>query len=274
VSWLSYAFRFMQLPLGLFGVALGSATLPAVARSAAEGRMDDFRRILSRSLGMVFLLTIPSSVGLAVLGPAMIGAIYEGGSFDLYDTRQTGQALAGFAIGLAGYSAVKLLTPAFYALKDSRTPMLISALSVAVNYGTAWALLRFAHLGHEGLALSTSAVALFSFVAQFLAMRAKIGGVEGRALRRSILQIGTASMGMGLAVWAVSRLLQRSLAPSRWAYLAELAACIPMGVAVFYLICRALRVPELELGMKSIAGPLRRLIDRPRATIGSNDSRG
>ncbi len=273
VSWLSYAFRFMQLPLGLFGVALGSATLPAVARAAAQGRMDDFRRTLSRSLGMVFLLTIPSSVGLAILGPAMIGAIYEGGSFDAYDTRQTGLALAGFAVGLAGYSAVKVLTPAFYALKDSRTPMIISAVSVAVNYGTAVTLLRFARLGHEALALTTSAVALFSFLAQFWVMRGRIGGIEGRALRSSVVRIVAAAAGMGVAVAGLSRVVQTATAsaagPSRWTYLLELAAGIPLGMLVFYLLCRLLRVAELELASQSLAGPLRRLISRSRATIGT-----
>src|SRR6202030_3473727 len=76
VSWLSYAFRFMQLPLGLFGVAMASATLPSISRSAAAGRLDEFRKTLSHSLGMIFLLTLPSSVGLVVLGRSIIGAIY------------------------------------------------------------------------------------------------------------------------------------------------------------------------------------------------------
>ncbi len=111
VSWLSYAFRFMQLPLGLFGVAMASATLPSISRSAAAGRMDEFRQTLSKSLGMVFLLTVPSSVGLIVLGKSIIGAIYQGGKFELYDTQQTAIALSCYAVGLAGYAALKVLTP-------------------------------------------------------------------------------------------------------------------------------------------------------------------
>src|SRR5258705_5826370 len=94
VSWLGYAFRFMQLPLGLFGVAMASATLPSISRSAAAGNMEEFRRTLSKSLGMVFLLTLPSSVGLAVLGEPMIAAIYQGGAFHLSDARQTALALS------------------------------------------------------------------------------------------------------------------------------------------------------------------------------------
>ena len=127
VSWLGYAFRFMQLPLGLFGVAIASATLPSISRSAGAGNFEEFRRTLSRSLGMVFLLTVPSSVGLIVLGNTMIGAIYQGGKFHAFDTQQTALALSCYAVGLAGYSALKVLNPAFYALArrphaDDRQP--------------------------------------------------------------------------------------------------------------------------------------------------------
>ena len=182
VSWLSYAFRFMQLPLGLFGVAMASATLPSISRSAAAGNMEEFRRTLSKSLGMVFLLTLPSSVGLAVLGKSIIGAIYQGGRFQLYDTQQTALALSFYAIGLAGYAALKVLNPAFYALGDARTPMLVSLGSIVVNFATAATMIRFAGLGHAGLALSTSAVALFGFFLLFEILRRRIGGVHGREL--------------------------------------------------------------------------------------------
>ena len=149
VSWLGYAFRFMQLPLGLFGVAIASATLPSISRSAGAGNFDEFRRTLSRSLGMVFLLTLPSSIGLIVLGDTMIGAIYQGGKFQAFDTQQTALALSCYAVGLAGYSALKVLNPAFYALHDARTPMLISLISIAINYATASLLLGRTSLGHS-----------------------------------------------------------------------------------------------------------------------------
>ena len=126
VSWLGYAFRFLQLPLGIFGVAIASATLPAISRSAALERADEFRDTLAHSLGMVLLLTIPSSVGLAVLGESMIGVIYQWGRFSAADTHQTALALACYSAGLAGYAATKVLAPAFYALHDARTPMWVS----------------------------------------------------------------------------------------------------------------------------------------------------
>ena len=176
----------MQLPLGLFGVAIATATLPAISRSASLGRMDEFRRTLSRSLGMVFLLTLPSSVGLIVLGEPMIGAIYEHGAFHAYDTQQTALALSCYAIGLGAYSAIKVLAPAFYALNDSRTPMLVSLCSILINFVAASAMVRTGTLGHAGLALATSLVALFNFMALFWILRNRIGGIHGRALLRSV----------------------------------------------------------------------------------------
>ncbi len=102
-----YAFRFMELPLGLSGVAFASAILPSVSRSAASSNYEEFRKTLSRSLSMVFLLTIPASVGLIDSWEPIVGAIYQGGKFQLYDTEQTAVALSCYAVGLVGYAAQK-----------------------------------------------------------------------------------------------------------------------------------------------------------------------
>lgn len=259
VSWLGYSFRFMQLPLGLFGVAIASATLPSISRSAGIGDFDEFRRTLSRSLGMVFLLTLPSSVGLIVLGRSMIGAIYQGGKFSAYDTEQTALALSCYALGLAGYSALKVLNPAFYALHDARTPMFVSLLSIIVNYFTASLLFRHSGLGHAGLALSTAAVATFGGVALFIILRNRVGGIYGRNLIDSVWKIIVASAVMGVAVFLSSRGIEGFLGVDRLARLVDLGLSIPLGLLVFYAACRALRVSELELATRALANPLARL---------------
>jgi putative peptidoglycan lipid II flippase len=260
VSWLSYAFRFMQLPLGLFGVAVAAATLPAVSRSAACGDMEQFRDTLSRSLGLVFLLTLPSSVGLAVLGQAMIGAIYEGGQFAAYDTVQTASALTAYAVGLAGYAAVKVLVPGFYALGDARTPMVVSLASIAVNYAAAWTLTRRAGMGHAGLALATSTVMIFSAAALFWRLRLRTGGLYGRRLAVGVLKIGLASAAMGILVAACCAPLEARLGIGRTARLAELAVGVPLGAGVYYALCRLLRVPEVDAASRALAAPLARLL--------------
>jgi putative peptidoglycan lipid II flippase len=260
VSWLLYAFRFMQLPLGLFGVAIASATLPSISRSAANRNMDEFRRTLSQSLGLVFLLTIPSSIGLAALGEPMIAAIYQGGKFHISDTRQTALALACYALGLTGYAAVKILAPAFYALNDARTPMIVSLVSIGINYASASMMLKVAGLGHAGLALSTSVVALFNFFALLWVMRGRIGGIHGRSLFFSALKIVAASALMGAICFASSHLFRGWLGIGKLARLVDLAVSIPLGLAVFYGATRALRITELEAAAVAISRPLKRIV--------------
>jgi putative peptidoglycan lipid II flippase len=252
VSWLGYAFRFMQLPLGLFGVAVASATLPAISRSAAAGRKDEFRDTLSRSLGLVFLLTGPAAVGLIVLREPIVGLIYERGEFTAYDTHQTAAALACYCAGLAAYAAVKVLTPAYYALEDVRIPMLVAAFSIALNYGLNWTFVHVLGWGHSGLALSTSLVAALNFVQLFWFMRAKTNGLQGRRLANSLVRIAAATAGMGAACWAVSEGLISTLGVGFWGRLATVSVSVAVGVGVLYALCIALRVPELEAAKRAV----------------------
>jgi putative peptidoglycan lipid II flippase len=211
---------------------------------------------------MVFLLTLPSSVGLIVLGRTMIGAIYQGGKFSAYDTEQTALALSCYAVGLAGYSALKVLNPAFYALHDARTPMLVSLLSIVVNYFTASLLFRHSGLGHAGLALSTAAVATFGGVALFVILRNRIGGIYGRNLIDSVWKIVAASAVMGAAVLLSSHGIEGWLGVSRLGRLVDLAVSIPLGLLVFYAACRALHVSELDLAARALADPIGRRLRR------------
>lgn len=262
VSWLGYAFRFMMLPLGLFGVAIGSATLPAISRSAATGDMAEFRNTLARSLGLIFLLTIPSSVALAVLGDSMIAVVYQGGKFRVSDTHQTALALSCYAVGLAGYAAIKVLAPAFYALNDARTPMIVSLISIVINAIAASSMVKLAGLGHAGLALSTSIVALVSSIVLFEVLRRRVGGVQGRRLFTSFVKITAASAAMGAACALSSRLVGHLAGVSRIARAMDLAVSIPLGLAVFYVGCKVVRLPELEAASRALVDPIRRRLGR------------
>ena len=246
VSWLGYAFRFLQLPIGLFGVAIASATLPAISRSAAAGRMEEFRAQVSHSLALVCLLTVPSSVGLAVLGESLVGAVYQAGRFHASDTRATAMAVAAYAVGLSGYAAIKILAPAFYALGDARSPMLVSVFSIAVNFAAAVGLVKLAGWGHAGLALATSLVAIVGSVALFALLRARLGHLGGRTLAATAARIAAASAIMGAACFASSHAVHQWLGVSRAAHLADVAVSVPLGVAVFWAAARALQVRELR----------------------------
>jgi putative peptidoglycan lipid II flippase len=252
VSWLGYAFRFMQLPLGLFGVAVASATLPAISRSAGAGRIAEFRETLARSLGLVFLSTIPSAVGLIVLSRPIVGVLFQRGEFTANDTEQTAIALSYYCLGLAGYAAIKVLTPAFYALNDVRIPVMTSVASIAVNYTLNWTFIRVLGWGHAGLAFSTSLVATCNFLALFWLMRAKAAGIEGRRLAWSVAKISLASTLMGAACWFSSYTVRQQLGEAGLARLVDVAISLPLGLFVLYHACRWLRVNELNAARQAI----------------------
>ncbi len=270
LTWLNNAFRFMQLPLGLFGVAIASATLPSISRSAAANDMDEFRHTIRRALSLVMLLTIPSAAGLIVLGRSMIGAVYQHRHFLPSDTEQTALALSCYAIGLTGYSAVKILAPAFYALNDARTPMNVSLASVAVNFVTAYTLIHQLHFGVAGLALSTSIVALVNFAVLLMLLRLKIGGVEGSALALNFVKIALAAGVMAGVCWLLSSQVHHWMRHGFKQQMVDLMLSIPAGGAAFYAVCYWLKVPELEDAQRSVARPLLRrlgLMKKPHVKL-------
>ena len=262
VSWLSYAFRFMQFPIGVFGVAIATAVLPPLSRSTAHQDYDEFRQTLAHALGLVFLLCIPSAVGLAVLGQPIVALIFERGRFTAFDTAQTADALAAYSIGLAGYAAVKVLSPAFYSLGDARTPMLISLGSIVVNY--VMNSLLVGPFGHVGLAFSTSTVALVNFLLLALFMRRRLGRLEGRRVAQTVLRVSVASIPMALVAWAVSTLSPALPLEGLALALARVTASVSLAGVAFYIACRLLKVRELDEATNAIAGKFLRGRSRPK----------
>jgi len=265
-SWLGYSFRLMQFPIGVFGVAIGTATLPTISKFAARGDIGSFRSTLSSSIGLVFLLTIPSACGLVVLGRPIIALIYERGAFTSATTDMVATALAAYSIGLAGYAAIRVLSPAFYALDDARTPMLVSLLSIGVNAVASYFFRELfsqfgvtpetpSGYGHAGLALSTSCVALINFFALVIIMRRRIQRLEGRRIVSSFLRIAAASAALSAAsyfsyAWLHAALGGRSLT----ARLIETFVPIAFGGAVFLISARLLGVEELKQAVEAVAG--------------------
>ena len=201
VSWLNIAFRLMQLPLGIFGVAIGTVTLPLVSKSAALGNIPEFRSILAHGMRLAFLLTIPSAIGLAMLAAPIISVLYEHGRFNADMTRQTAGALQFYAIGLVSYSALKVLTPAFYAIGKRNTPMIVSFLAIGTNLFLNWLFTFRLGWGHRGLAFSTSLVATINFLLLYLLMWRHTARLETGRLLGSLLKICIAGAGLALVCW-------------------------------------------------------------------------
>jgi putative peptidoglycan lipid II flippase len=251
ISWLGYAFRLMQFPIGVFGVAIGIASVPVLSRMASEGKFDDFRNTLSSSLKLVFLLTLPSACGLIVLGEPIIRLIYEhGGSFNEADVPMTAYALAGYSLGLTGYAAIKILSPAFYALDDAKTPMIIALCSIAVNALASYLfrnLLSQYDLGHVGVALATSSVALVNFFALALLMRRRISGINGREIVSAFVKIAVASAIMSAVCYFSYNFLTQQFAVKTFIIkLIETFVPIALGGIAFIATAKILRVSEID----------------------------
>jgi putative peptidoglycan lipid II flippase len=252
VSWLNVAFRFMQLPIGLFGVAIGTVTLPVVSRHGARGDHRALGATVRQALELVALFCLPAATGLALLGVPVIGLIYEHGRFGSTDTAAAAQALAGYAVGLAGYAGIKVLAPSFYALDDARTPMLVSLVSIGVNWVLNWTLVRQLGFGHVGLALATSAVALGNFVLLYVFLRRRIGRFGGRSAGGRIV---AATIVMAAAIWGVDRGVAGALPAGRTLHHAlRLLAVMPVAVAVFWGACRAFGAPVPRLPRRQGVG--------------------
>ena len=259
ISWLGYAFRLMQFPIGLFGVAIGTASVPVLSRMASEGKMNDFRRTLSDSLKLVFLMTLPSACGLIVLGEPIIRLLYShGGAFKETDVSVTAWALTGYAVGLTGYAAIKILSPAFYALNDAKTPMIIAVASIAVNAVASYFFRNWLSgvgvsqaypngLGHVGVALATSTVALVNFFALAFLMRKRISGLNGREIFSAFIKIAIASALMSAVCFASYYFLANYLGTKTFLIkLVETFVPIALGGITFIVAAKLLGVKELN----------------------------
>jgi putative peptidoglycan lipid II flippase len=269
-SWLGYSFRLMQFPIGVFGVAIGTATLPAISRFAAKNDIKSFRSTLSSSISLVFLLTIPSACGLIILGRPIISLIYQRGAFTASDTEMVAWALAGYSIGLVGYAAIKILSPAFYALDDARTPMVISLASIVVNAVASYVFRAWFStfyvtpetpngLGHVGLAISTSCVALVNFLLLAYLLRRKIKRLESRRILSSFLRIVVASGALSASAYFTYAWLAKMLGENGFVVrLTETFVPIAVGSVVFFVVARFLRVRELDQAVQALTGRFRR----------------
>lgn len=258
VSWLDFAFRLMYLPIGLFGVSIATAATPAISRMVADQDFARIRSTLANALGLMMFLNVPATVGLIVLAHPIVAVIFERGEFTAADTAATAAALQFYAIGLVGYSIVRIISPTFYALQRSRVPVMVSAGSVVVNVALNLALVRV--MGYRGLALGTSITAVVNATVQLLLLRREINGLEGGRIAASLGRVIVASAVMGAATWGADLAL-RDLIPgaSLAAQIFRLAATIGVALVTLAAIAQLIRIREFAEARDLIVGRLRRM---------------
>lgn len=234
VAHLNYAFRFLQLPLGVFAVAIGTVATTRLAEAAARADQPAMTAELAAGLRWVLAIGVPAGVGLIVLGEPIVALVYQHGQFTAADTTATAAALTGFAIGLPAYAAMKVLAPAWFALGRARTTMLAALLSVAVNLAAG---LLLVERGPAGVAAATALAAVVNAAALYGALAVVGVAMPHRALVRHLARVTVAGAVMGGATWLARRALVAELGTGLTTSLAAraLIALVPVviGVAVF-----------------------------------------
>lgn len=244
VSWLWYSYRLMQLPIGVFGVALATVSLPALSRAAVANDMEGLKRTFTATLRLVFLLTLPAALWLAVDSRQLVTLLYEHGRFTTFDSGRTAWALAMYCVGLPAFAAVGIATRAFFAMSDTRTPVKVSFAAVVLNL--VLNLLLMGPMGHAGLALATSVTSIFSLVLLLYLLRRRIGTFDLRStlgvLARIAVAAVTAVMLCGAGLIAIGDAWHGVL----WREAAVvIGSLLLMGIAT-WIALRILRVEELS----------------------------
>jgi putative peptidoglycan lipid II flippase len=259
IFWLAAAFRLMQLPLGLFGVALGTVTLPLLSRLVVTGHMDAFRSELARGLRWSLLLSLPSMVGLMMLAEPIMSVLYQHGKYDAFQAGEAAGALRFYAIGLAGYASLKVLVNAFYALDRRKTPMMVSFLAVGINLMLNWLFTFRLGWGHRGLAFSTGCIATINFLLLYFLMQAHLKGLESRRLLQLLVKIAVACAALAAVCAASSHWLladwpHQALLPK----IGALGLTVITGCAVFAGSGLLLHIEELKELRAAVLRRLRR----------------
>ena len=260
VSWLYYADRIVEFPLGVFAIAISTAVLPSLSKQASERDNAGFGETLGHAIRLVFFITLPSMAGLLVLGRPIIQVFFERGAFDAITTGMTLKALFFYTLGLWAFSSNRVMVSAFYALQDTKTPVKIAILTMAANF--VFSLLLMRPLQHGGLALSLSLASAMQFflLLHFLKKKAPLLGL--RPIVTSSVKSVMAALAMGACIqYLYARWMVSSPGPELWALSVRLIILVPAGAAIYFLLARLLRCDELA-ALGDIVSPILRRLKR------------
>ena len=255
ISLLYYSDRLMEFPLGLFGIALATVTRPYLSRQWANESVDEFAATLDWSMRLVLIIALPAAVGLIVLAEPLVATLFYGGEFSSEDVELTALALQAFALGLVGFSYVKILAPAYFAREDTRTPVRIGLIALAVNFGLsvslAWYLTAIGFAGsHAGLALAISVAAILNAGLLYRGLRTDGVLRHGAGWLPLLLQVAAGNVVM----WAVIDRLQRPLdwwlAAGAMERVNWLAVSVVAGAVSYFIVLVVLGLRPSKLGIR------------------------
>jgi putative peptidoglycan lipid II flippase len=251
MTWLNYAFRIMHLPLGLFGIAVGTVALPAFSRLIVEGRREEIKGSLSDSLKMVLFLTVPTSALIGFLAAPIASVIYEHGRFSAADTPPVAAILILYMIGVPFISALRNIASVFYAFKDAKAPMFASFASVGVNIALNLSLMKA--MGYRAFPLSATVAAVVNILILYFLLPKKIGAMDHKPLLKYSGFLAVASMLGGAAAGAIFAAVRAAAGAG---FLVKLGGVVLAGAAGFAVFYAAARL----FGLKEVRDYVRRLI--------------
>lgn len=257
VASLGFAFSLMIMAQAAIAQSVAIAAMPTFSAQHALGKQDEMRSSLAASLRGVLLLALPATVGLIMLRVPLVSFLYQRGPFDAHDVQLTAWALLWYAAGLVGHSVMEVLTRAFYARHDTRTPVIIGTIAMTLNVIFSITFVRlFSQVGwmpHGGLALANSLATALEATALFVFMRRSLKGIEGRHIARGFVACTLAALGMAVGLWLWTRAAVSLASP------VTTLGGIVIGVLVYGLGMLFLRVPEIQL---FVAAVTRRVLRR------------
>jgi putative peptidoglycan lipid II flippase len=255
LSWLTQSFRILHLPIGLVGVAISVATLPALSRAATAADEAAFRNTFSHATRLVLLFMVPATVGLIVLAIPIVRLIFEQGRFGPEDTLEVAAALRCYSLGLISFAAVKIVTDGFYAIQDFRAPLMVSLLGVGTNAILNWLFVVELGFDHRGLALATSGTTSVALVLLWwlFRRRSRLGRLDGWRTLSTLWKTAAASVLMGALAYATFAGLDGAFGHAAiWARLLQVGAAIAIAFAAYYASCKLLRVRELDQAISAL----------------------
>ena len=245
IAALNFGVRVMGLPLGIFGAAIGVAVYPTLSQQVAEGRLDRLRNTFSEGIRMLWFVIVPASVGLIALREPLIRLLFERGAFDAVATSMTAVALFYYSLGLFAHAGIVMLVRTYFAMQDTKTPVTLGVLVVALNIGLNLILVRY--MAHGGLALASSIAAAVNFLLLAYYLRKKLMYLDGQRIVRSSAKIIFASLVMGMVCWLaldLSRPLFADVMPLTQQLL-QVGGLVLIGVFTYLVIAVLLRAEEL-----------------------------
>jgi len=244
VSYLYFADRLVQFPLGIFAIAASTAVLPSLSRQAAAREFDELKNTFAHALKLIFFISMPAMVGLIVLREPIVALLFQRGEFDAAATQLTVQAVLYYSLGLWAFSAVRIVATTFFALQDIRTPAIMAIISIIANIILGVILMK--PLAHGGLALATSLASILNLGLLVHALRARLGPLDWKNIAQSAGRAFFSSLGMGGIVWATAGTLMPLENRTSAGLLGGVVASIGIGLCIYGVISFVLKSQELS----------------------------